>query len=200
MDPETCARIFEPFFTTKGRGQGSGLGLATVYGIVQQHRGTIEVQSEIGRGTSFSIFLPECVDSTAGRAVDGRASSRPGGSESVVVAEDNDLVRNLACSILRRQGYHVIEAGGAEECIARVGAHDGEIHLLLADVVMPEMNGRDLYQRLLALRPALRVLYMSGYTDEVIAQHGVLEEGVQFLQKPFPVQALLDKVRGILDG
>ncbi|MCP4573566.1 MAG: PAS domain S-box protein [bacterium] len=198
MGEETRQHIFEPFFSTKGE-LGTGLGLATVYGIVKQHGGNIWVYSEPGSGTTFKVYLPA---SPATQADPGEQRSGPTtlkGSETVLVVEDNQIVRELACSILQRNDYKVLSAeSGAEACELMSDAQE-PVHLLLTDVVMPETNGKEVYQQLVERIPGLRVLYMSGYTDDVIADRGVLQEGVSFIQKPFTVQALCAKVREVLD-
>ena len=198
MDPETQSHIFEPFFTTKEMGKGTGLGLATVYGIVKQNNGYIEVESAPGRGACFRVYLPRVQDRA--EALRARESTAPPqGSETILVVEDEDLVRQVVREALRSFGYTVLETGDAEEGARICKSHAGPIHLLMTDVIMPKMNGRALAKRLTLQRPDLKVLYMSGYTDSAIVQHGVLEPGVSFLQKPFALTALARKVRDVLD-
>ncbi len=196
MDAQTQARIFEPFFTTKEPGKGTGLGLATVYGIVKQSGGFIWVYSEVGHGTSFKIYLPR-VDEAAPAL--GAAPALVGGSETVLVAEDVTAVRDVASEMLRRHGYTVLEAADAETALRLARQHQGEIHLLLTDVVMPGASGRELADTLVKLRPNMKVLYMSGYTDDAVVRHGVLQEGIAFLQKPFTPDSLARKLRAVLD-
>jgi len=202
MDAETKRHLFEPFFTTKERGRGTGLGLATVYGIVKQSGGFIWVDSEPGRGTTFRIYLP-AADESARSPESGegaRPQGRPAtGSETVLLVEDEDSVRAVARESLRRHGYAVLEAACAEDALAVSGDYDGEIELLLTDVVMPGLSGRALADRLASARPGTKVLYMSGYTDAAIVQHGVLEPGLNYLQKPFTPDILAHKVRQVLD-
>ena len=197
MDRPTQARIFEPFFTTKELGKGTGLGLATVFGIVQQSGGHIWVYSEPGSGTTFKIYFPE-----AGADVEPPPSVHRGtlrGSETVLLVEDQDEVRIVARDILRRYGYHVLEARHAGEALLISERHLRTIHLLLTDVVMPEMNGRELAGRLLGARPELRVLYMSGYTEHAIVHHAILDSDVEYMQKPIVPEALARRVREVLD-
>jgi CheY-like chemotaxis protein len=198
MDADTQRRVFEPFFTTKEPGKGTGLGLAMVYGIVAQSGGSIRVSSQPGRGTTFKVFLPR-VDEPA--APEPPRAERPagGGCETLLVAEDEDGVRALICEVLRGLGYRVLEAPRPEVAVGMIGAENGPVHLLLTDVVMPGMDGRQLAERLTALQPGLRVLYMSGYTGEAIARHGVLEQGTRLLQKPFTPEVLARTVREALD-
>jgi PAS domain S-box-containing protein len=199
MDKEISNKIFEPFFTTKEEGQGTGLGLATVYGIVKQNGGFIDVDSEPGQGTSFKIYLPRYVGKEEqARAAGPKAPARRG-EETVLLVEDEPAILELAKEILEMQGYHVLTADTPGKAIRIAVEHVGEIHLLITDVVMPEMNGRDLTRKLLSLYPSLKRLFMSGYTADVIAHHGVLDEGVQFIQKPFSLDALAAKAREVLD-
>jgi len=198
MDEQTKRRIFEPFFSTKGE-RGTGLGLATVYGIVKQQGGNIWVYSEPGRGTIFKVYLPaaEGTAETAPKAAEAPASV--GGSETLLLVEDNQMVRDLARVVLEKQGYTVISAASGPEALRVLEGHCGTVQLLLTDVVMPEMNGKELFTEALKKQPGLKALFMSGYTDNVIARHGVLDAGVQFIQKPFSVHGLASMVREALD-
>lgn len=200
MDEQTRSRIFEPFFTTKERGRGTGMGLSTVYGIVQQSQGYVWVESEVGEGTTFSIYLPA---HTAGGAPGPRAAARPasqGGTETLLLVEDEAAVRFIAKRMLEGQGYRVLEASRGGEALEIAAQVAGPIDLLITDVIMPEMSGRQLAEQLLATRPQTRVLYVSGYTDNEISQHGVLAPNVAFLQKPFSNESLAAKVRQLLDA
>ena len=200
MDRATQARVFEPFFTTKEQGKGTGLGLAMVFGIVQQTGGSVWLYSERGVGTTFKIFLPQAEGvADASPAPLPRAASI-GGSETVLLVEDEDQVRTVARSILERAGYHVLTASTPGEALSISQLHPASIDLLLTDVVMPEMNGRQLAERIAAARATIRTLYMSGYTDNVMLHHGVLDAGVAFLQKPFTPELLARKVREALDA
>jgi two-component system cell cycle sensor histidine kinase/response regulator CckA len=200
MSTETLARIFEPFFTTKDKGKGTGLGLSTVFGIVKQSGGSIAVDSEPGQGATFRIYLPATIDTALSEPPS--PSTAPvdlRGSETIVLVEDDDQVRVLTANILRAQGYRLLECARPSEAIARVAAHTGPIDLLLTDVVMPEMGGRALAEMLVAHLPSLRVIFMSGYTDDAIVRHGVLEAGVAFVQKPITPKVLARCVRSVLD-
>ncbi|HET7876843.1 MAG TPA: ATP-binding protein [Methylomirabilota bacterium] len=226
MDAETKARIFEPFFTTKDVGKGTGLGLSTVYGIINQNAGHIWVESEPGRGTTFRVYLPRVEEAVAVPARDARPDGagvreeamaptafddgsggplveeppRPKRGETILLVEDAQRVRAVVREILEMNGYTVLEARHGAEALEVSGKHQGPIHLMVTDVVMPQMSGRELAQKLQPLRSEMRVLYMSGYTDDAIVRHGVLGAGMAFLSKPFTPDALATKVREVLDG
>jgi len=199
MDRATQARIFDPFFTTKEIGKGTGLGLSTVFGIVQQSGGSVWVYSEPGKGTSFKVYLPRVDD-----AVDPvRSVERPTtlrGSETVLLVEDDEQVRVVARGILRRHGYHVLEASNGGEAMLLCEAHSRPIHLLISDVVMPHMSGPELARRLAQVRPEMKVLCMSGYTDDSVVRHGVVDSDIAYLQKPITLETLTRKVREVLDA
>ena len=199
MDAETRERIFEPFFTTKEKGKGTGLGLSTVYGIVKQHGGNIWVYSEPNLGTTFEVYLPRATRSDHGVERPPEPRTDLHGTETVLVVEDEPGVLELAARVLSRKGYRVLQASDGRSAQTVAGAHDGPIHLLLTDVVMPHADGRTLSEALQKARPALRTLFMSGYTDDAIVRHGVLAPGVHFLQKPFTINTLSQKVREVLD-
>jgi two-component system cell cycle sensor histidine kinase/response regulator CckA len=199
MDKPTLARIFEPFFTTKEQGKGTGLGLSTVFGIVRQGGGTVWVYSEPGLGSTFKVYLPRVdEDLEAPRSQVALTTLR--GSETVLLVEDEDQVRDVARGILRRHGYTVLDARNAGEALLFCEQHVGPIHLLLSDVVMPKMSGPVLAKRLVRMRPEMKVLYMSGYTDDAAVRHGVLDSALAYLQKPITVDALTRKVRSVLDA
>jgi len=200
MDAKTQGRIFEPFFTTKEAGKGTGLGLATVYGIVKQSGGYIWVYSEPGHGTTFKVYLPHVDAPVEAVARPPEPGGTLAGTETVLLAEDDELLRPLARGLLEKLGYTVLDAGTAEDALALARAHRGPIHLLIADVVMPGESGRQLALRLAELRPDTRVLYTSGYTDDAIVHHGMLEPGLNYLQKPFTPAALARSVREVLDA
>ncbi len=199
MDPETQSHIFEPFFTTKEQGKGTGLGLSLVYGIVRQSGGSISASSEPGHGTTFRIYLPRIEERAAEVPVKRAEPESARGSETVLVAEDEEMVRKLTCQVLRGYGYQVIEAANAGEALLACEKYEGRIHLLIADVVMPRMGGRELADRLRRLRPEILVLYMSGYTDDAVVRRGFLDPGMSFIPKPFTPRVLAEKVRAILD-
>ena len=199
MDEATRARIFEPFFTTKGPSRGTGLGLSTVYGIVKQSHGFIGVYSEVGQGTSFKIYLPQ-VTEAAGTDRPGPTVVSSSGTETILLVEDNAGLRKLATRFLEPAGYTVLGAGTGEEALLVLARHAAPVHLLLTDVVMPGMSGRDLVELLARTHPGMKVLYMSGYTSDTVVRHGVLEEKVSFINKPFNAAALLHKVREVLDS
>jgi two-component system cell cycle sensor histidine kinase/response regulator CckA len=200
MDPETQAQIFEPFFTTKDRDKGTGLGLATVYGVVKQSSGYIAVDSEMGQGASFKIYLPRIEQPVAIHAEINQAPLTVRGHETILLVEDAEPLRKLAHMFLKDNGYQVLTAADGPKAQQVATQYVGPIHLLLTDVVMPGINGRVLAERLASLHPAMKVLYMSGYTDSFIAGHGVLEEGIHLLHKPFTEDALMRKVRELLDA
>jgi CheY-like chemotaxis protein len=200
MDADTVSHIFEPFFTTKEQGKGTGLGLSTVHGVINQSGGHIFVYSEPGHGTTFKIYLPRIDDPTpAVRRAPSAADVRRG-EETVLLVEDEEEVRNLARDVLVDEGYAVLEATTPEDAERICAEHPGPISLLLSDVVMPRVSGPQLAGRLAEIRPDLRVLYMSGYTDEAIVRHGVLEPGTWFIEKPFTPESLGAKVRAVLDA
>ena len=199
MDEATQAKIFDPFFTTKEKGKGTGLGLSTVYGIVKQSGGSIWVYSERGHGTTFKVYLPQmAIEPPRAEAI--VALPEPRGVETILLVEDEDVVRGLAKQILEQSGYKVLAAARGEEAIRLCLQSADPIHLVLTDVVMPETSGKEVADRLRELLPGLRVLFMSGYTDEAIVHHGVLDSNVEFIQKPFTPAALVRKVREVLDS
>jgi len=199
MDAQTQARIFEPFFTTKEAGKGTGLGLSTVYGIVRQWGGTIDFNSEMGRGTTFKIYLPRFSGDPRIHQRSAAPASRVQGTGTILLTEDDEMVRALASRVLSRDGYRVLEAPNGDAAILICERHPEPIHLLITDIVMPGITGRDLADRLEKLRPGLKILYMSGYTDRAIVQQQVLDETTAFIQKPFAPQTLVNKVREVLD-
>jgi two-component system, cell cycle sensor histidine kinase and response regulator CckA len=200
MDADTRAHIFEPFFTTKERGRGTGLGLASVFGIVTQSGGHITVDSEVGRGTTFRIFLPRVAESVREKEGLPDDDRGPGGSETVLLVEDEDAVRELIAETLVSDGYRVLKARHGAEALLISEQHAGPLHLLLTDIVMPHMSGRELADRITPTRPDTKILFISGYTDDVIARHRISETDTYFLQKPFTPDTLARKVRQVLDA
>jgi PAS domain S-box-containing protein len=199
MTAEVKAHLFEPFFTTKGPGKGTGLGLATAYGIVKQHQGHISVYSEPGQGTAFRVYLPRAKEEAEVSVPTVKATAMPRGSETVLVAEDEWAVRGIALRVLKELGYTVLGAANGTEALRVALAQGKKFDLLLTDVIMPEMNGKALAERLTVLWPGLKVLFVSGYTDETVARQGILDEGRAFLPKPFSPEVLARKVREVLD-
>jgi two-component system cell cycle sensor histidine kinase/response regulator CckA len=197
MSKATRDRIFEPFFTTKDKGKGTGLGLSTVFGIVEQTGGSIYVYSELGRGSAFKVYLPR-VDDVAATASAKAPAQLSRGAETVLLVEDEDQLRRVTVSLLTRSGYRVLEGRDGHEALRICEQHVGPIELLLTDVVMPQMNGRQLAERVVTMRPGIKVLYMSGYTDGILV--GQLSSAAAFLQKPFTGAVLTRKVRETLDS
>jgi CheY-like chemotaxis protein len=200
MNEETQSHLFEPFYTTKEKGKGTGLGLSTVYGIVKQSGGTIGVESKPGRGTTFKIFFPRVDEAAQGSQVVGGAADRAHGREPILLVEDEPAVRGLVHEALRLSGYNVLVARHGIEALLTGAKHMGPIHLLLTDVVMPQMSGPEVAEKLTIVRPEIKVLYMSGYPDHPVFLQGGVKRGTAFLQKPFTPNVLTQKVREVLDG
>jgi two-component system, cell cycle sensor histidine kinase and response regulator CckA len=201
MSPEVLARIFEPFFTTKGTGKGTGLGLATVHGVVKQHDGWLEVASQPGRGSTFSVFLPLTPEMVTAEYGTQAAAELHGGNETVLLVEDESSVRSLAALLLRRFGYHVLEAESGEKCLELLASTPEKIDLLVTDVVMPgKINGRELAEKAAALKPGLKAIFISGYDSDATSQQPGSRQGIDFLQKPFDPNELLRLVRSRLDA
>ena len=201
MDPDVQAHIFEPFFTTKEVGKGTGLGLATCYGIVKQNRGSIWVRSDRGHGTTFRIYMPcaEVIEEQR-ESKDTRPAVTVHGSETVLLVEDEIVVRDLAADALRRHGYQVFTASSGPDALDLADQALQPFDVLVTDIVMPQMSGRQLAERLVVPRPGVKVLYLSGYTDDALVRHGVLQAHMAFLQKPFTPNSLARKVREVLDA
>jgi two-component system cell cycle sensor histidine kinase/response regulator CckA len=200
MDAHTRANVFEPFFTTKGKGKGTGLGLSTVYGIVKQSGGYIWVYSEPGKGTTFKIYLPQVKNEEEEKTTVEVPPETLRGNETILLVEDDSDVREVAKVILSQYGYQVIKASNGKEALELVKNKNHEIQLMITDVVMPGMSGRELAAKIAALRKDLKVLYVSGYTDDAIVKHGMLKSDIVYLPKPFSIEDLLTKVRQILDA
>jgi CheY-like chemotaxis protein len=198
IDSETLPHIFEPFFTTKKEGQGTGLGLATVYGIVKQNDGFIHVDSDPGKGSTFRVYLPRHADGSVKAAEEAGETELRRGTETILLVEDERSVLTLAQAMLEMLGYRVLAAGSKDQALRLAGECRDRIDLLLTDVVMPDMDGKELSERIRVLRPGIRCLFMSGYTEDVIVRQGILEEGVIFVPKPFTVKELAAKVREAL--
>jgi CheY-like chemotaxis protein len=199
MDEPTKDRIFEPFFTTKDPGKGTGLGLAMVYGFIKQSGGHINVYSEPGLGSTFKMYLPEVEALPTSRELPPNSEKMPHGNETILLAEDDNAVRSLTRRVLQTFGYTVLEAAHGSEALRLAEKYAGPVHLLVSDLVMPEMGGRQLAERVVALKPDIKVLYLSGYTADAVVRHGVLESEIAFLQKPFTPSVLARKVREVLD-
>jgi signal transduction histidine kinase/CheY-like chemotaxis protein len=199
MDEQTRMHIFEPFFTTKEIGKGTGLGLSTVYGIVKQNNGFILCDSEPGSGSTFRLYFP-----LAGEAPGADAAAAPplapGGSETILIAEDDEMIRDLFRMVFTDNGYQVLTAGDGDEALAEFRKHPADIDLLVIDVIMPKKNGRDLYEEVRRIRPGIKVLFTSGYTDNIVHKQGLLDEGIHFVTKPVELAAMLKRVRDILDS
>jgi two-component system cell cycle sensor histidine kinase/response regulator CckA len=200
MGEEVTAHIFEPFFTTKPKGKGTGLGLATTHGVVKQSGGSIEVYSEVGIGTTFKIYLPRVEEKVSKPARDDQPRELLGGTETVLLVEDEEIVRDLCVRILCDSGYRVFQAGNGDEAIALATGFEERIDLLLTDVVMPGMSGPELATQLVLHHPETKVLFTSGYTENAITRHGALKEGVNFINKPYTPSSLAKKVREVLDN
>jgi CheY-like chemotaxis protein len=198
MDENVLAHVWEPFFTTKPVGEGTGLGLATVYGIVKGHSGHVDVESKVGSGTTFHVYLPTHLQFASPRH-ETVALTLPRGTETILVVEDEEAVRGVARLVLQRLGYTVLEAAGGDEALALMEQIEQPVHLLLTDVVMPGMGGREVADRLRSRCPGLKVLFMSGYTDDAVVRHGIEHHEVEFIQKPFSGPALANKVREVLE-
>jgi signal transduction histidine kinase len=200
MDAETQSHLFEPFFTTKEKGKGTGLGLSTVYGIIKQSGGNIWAYSEAGRGSTFKVYLPRVTEAVKRYKPKEIAPVLAKGTETILLVEDEEAVRTMISRVLQGSGYRILEACQGKEAIEVCQKHPGVIHLMVTDVIMPQMSGRELAERLAAVRPEMKVLFMSGYPDKAIVHHGVLDPGTAFLQKPFTLTALETKVREILEA
>jgi two-component system cell cycle sensor histidine kinase/response regulator CckA len=199
MDAVTRSHLFEPFFTTKEKGKGTGLGLSTVYGIIKQSGGNIWAYSEVGRGSTFKVYLPRTEGAVKSYKPKEIAPAAAKGTETILLVEDEDAVRTMISRVLQGSGYRVLEACQGKEAIEVCRKHPGLIHLMVTDVIMPQMSGRELAERLATVRPEMKVLFMSGYPDKAIVHHGVLDPGTAFLQKPFTLTALENKVREVLE-
>jgi CheY-like chemotaxis protein len=199
MDAVTQSHLFEPFFTTKEKGKGTGLGLSMVYGIIKQSGGNIWAYSEVGKGSTFKMYLPKVDEGVHTYRPKEPTPAITGGTETILLVEDEEAVRTMISRVLHGGGYRILEARHGKEALEICGRHVGPIHLLVTDVIMPQMSGRELAEQLAPIRPEMKVLFMSGYPDNAIVHHGVLESGMAFLQKPFTLNALENKVREVLE-
>ena len=199
MDAEVLSRIFEPFFTTKGVGKGTGLGLSVVYGVVEQNGGRIDVKSAPGKGTAFTLFLPQVDDPLEAGVKEGTETRGRGGAETILLVEDEPSVRRLALAVLQSSGYRVIEAANGEDALKALRHEERRIDLVITDIVMPEIGGPELVRHLKPRHPRLKVIYMSGYSEEAASEIGALEENATLIEKPFAVGALARRVREVLD-
>ena len=200
IDAATKAKVFEPFFTTKGPGKGTGLGLAVVFGVIKQSGGHVQVSTELGRGTTFALYFPRVLEAVTPLPLpSGPTAAAPRGDETIFLVEDDDAVRQLALIALQRCGYRVIEAADGEEALRLLRAYAGPLHLLVSDIVMPQIGGRELARLVDAIRPGVKVLYLSGYTDDAVLRLGIVDAELNFLQKPFSPATLAAAVRRVLD-
>jgi CheY-like chemotaxis protein/anti-sigma regulatory factor (Ser/Thr protein kinase) len=199
MEEAVLARIFDPFFTTKEQGKGTGLGLAMAYGIMKQSQGAIRVESTLGEGSVFHLYLPCIADEDPATGEVHAAGGLVGGSETILVVEDDERLRDMVVRILGRAGYSLLAAEGGQDALDLLARKQAPVHLLLTDVVMPGMSGRDLADEVAVLRPEIRILFMSGYTDDMLSVHGVLKPGIELIQKPFTPAELTQRIRHLLD-
>jgi CheY-like chemotaxis protein len=199
MDKYTMDNLFEPFFTTKALGKGTGLGLATIYGIVKQNNGFIDVHSKPGQGTTFNIYLPRLVVEDNAHIAVPEKKAVAGGAETILLVDDEPTISRMTRMMLEKKGYTVLSAASPTEAIEKAETHSGAIDLLMTDVIMPEMNGRDLAEKIIGLHPVIKLLFMSGYPADVIGHRGILEHGAPFIQKPFSMTDMTSKIRELLD-
>jgi CheY-like chemotaxis protein len=199
MDAETQTHLFVPFYTTKEHGRGTGLGLSTIYGIIKQSNGYVWVYSELGKGTTFKIYLPQTGEKSETEKTSQNLNDKLNGHETILIVEDEEMARSLAVQILQKNGYNVLEAQGGDAAIEVCKSHRGQIHLMLTDVVMPNMNGCELSKQVAPVRPDVNVLYMSGYTEHAVYKNDLLDPEENFIQKPFTISSDVSKIRSILD-
>jgi len=200
MNEETRVRIFEPFFTTKEQGKGTGLGLSMVYGIVKQHDGFINVYSEPTRGTTFKIYLPLFKQVVEENRIETHLPQIKGGSEMILVAEDDVTLRKLTSTILRNYGYNVIEAVDGEDAVTKFGKNSNDVQLVILDGIMPKKNGKEAYEEIRIIHPTVKTIFVSGYAEDIVSKEGLLEPDIDFILKPLTPSVLLQKVRGVLDA